>query len=105
MYNKQDYHLQCLAEECNELAHIISKCLRFGINDYHPKTGIKNKNQLQQEILDVLALIELVTNDNNLTITDENYLEQALLVKQRKVERYYDISAKLGRAYETPPIP
>lgn len=34
--NKQEYLLQCLAEEASEVVQAVSKCLRFGLNNEWP---------------------------------------------------------------------
>lgn len=51
-----------LLEELGELTAATSRCLIQGIDEKEPVTGKVNKEWLEEEIADVLAGIELVTN-------------------------------------------
>lgn len=46
-------------EECAEVIQEVSKIFRFGIENQH-KTGISHKEKLEQEIGDLLAMIDLL---------------------------------------------
>lgn len=48
-----------LGEEVNELGSAIFRCVIQGVDGVHPETGKKNLTQLQDEIGDVLAGIDL----------------------------------------------
>jgi len=43
-------NLEHLAEEAGEVVRIKSKCIRFGLNDYHPKNNEINRIALAHEI-------------------------------------------------------
>lgn len=45
-----------LGEECGELSTIISRCIIQGIDGLDPDTGKPNREALQDEIADVIAL-------------------------------------------------
>lgn len=53
--------LACLAEEAGEVAQIVGKCLRFGMEDSHPKTGnIPNHVLMYNEVNDLIAVAEML---------------------------------------------
>lgn len=47
-----------LAEELNECAAIVSRCIIQGIDEAEPTSGKINKSQLEDEIADVKAQID-----------------------------------------------
>ena len=60
---REQFYLQCLAEECSEVAQAVSKCLIFGTLAKIPasKGGDgerNNRDHLNDEIHDVTALVE-----------------------------------------------
>lgn len=54
-------HLGKLLEELGELQAATARCLIQGIDEYVPQTGKPNQQWLEEEIADVLAGIDLVT--------------------------------------------
>lgn len=51
---KLDDALVRIAEECSEVIKIVCKAQRFGLNDHHPKKGLKkNIDLLLEELADV----------------------------------------------------
>ena len=60
---REQFYLQCLAEECSEVAQAVSKCLIFGTMTKIPasKGGDgerNNRDHLNDEIHDVTVLVE-----------------------------------------------
>ena len=60
---REQFYLQCLAEECSEVAQAVSKCLIFGTMAKIPaaKGGDgerDNRDHLNDEIHDVTVLVE-----------------------------------------------
>lgn len=47
-----------LQEECSEVTQATSKCFRFGIDGEY--NGESNRNRLEQELGDVLAMIDIL---------------------------------------------
>lgn len=72
--------LVILQEECAEVVVEVSKCFRFGINGTH-KSGIPHRDMLEQEIGDVLAMVELLIQQN--AITEEGLIA----ARQRKLDK------------------
>ena len=58
MLTEKEHLLSCLAEECAEVAQVVSKTLRFGIDN--ERSGKTNLQKLNAEIADVFALIEMI---------------------------------------------
>lgn len=56
------------SEECGEVVHVLGKCLRFGLDDYHPKTGLLNVDALMAEVADLRHAL----NELEKVVTDEN---------------------------------
>lgn len=59
----EEHLLTCLIEECGEIIQAAAKCLRFGKDDGYPGTSRSNINDLRNEILDVMAVIDLLKNE------------------------------------------
>jgi NTP pyrophosphatase (non-canonical NTP hydrolase) len=71
-----------LQEECAESTQAISKCFRFGPDQVKPGKEKTNMQHLEEELGDLIAMIELLT-DKNIGVTKEG-LEKA---KQRKFQK------------------
>lgn len=80
-------NLEILAEECAEVIQIKSKIVRFGFNDYHPKNGMPNRDALEQELGDILAMITILVNNGVLTTEG---LEKAKVLKLEKLPSWYN---------------
>ena len=52
--------LACLSEEAGELAHAVGKTLRHGYESRHPKRGTLNRSDIEREIGDLLAVMDLM---------------------------------------------
>lgn len=81
-----DQNLEILAEECAEVIQIKSKIVRFGMDDVWPARGMSNREALEQELGDVLALAEVLIVNGVLS------LDGLTAAKARKIE-------KMGRWY------
>lgn len=57
--NRNEHLLVCLAEECAEVQHAIAKALRFGLDDGYPGGGTTNAKDIERELIDLSAVIEL----------------------------------------------
>lgn len=55
-----EHLLVFLSEECLEVAHIVSKALRFGLQDIEPGQPFTNAQRIKQESTDIVAVMELV---------------------------------------------
>ena len=74
--------LLILQEECAEVTQAVSKCMRFGPDQMKPGKNRTNLNMLEEEIGDLLAMIELLT-DMNIGVSTEGLTE----AKKNKFEK------------------
>ena len=88
--NKTDEIMFILQEECAEVTQAISKCLRFGIDNYKPGKPKTNREHLAEEIGDLIAMIELCY---------ENDIVDPLQVKEAH-HRKFDKLKKWSTIYE-----
>ena len=82
MNNKQNEILLILQEECAEVIQAISKVKRFGLDN--------NKEQLEQEIADVLCMINLVFEHGIIEKNEEN-VKNRITVKQERLKKFSSI--------------
>jgi NTP pyrophosphatase (non-canonical NTP hydrolase) len=61
---KTDEIMYILQEECAEVTQAISKCLRFGIDNYKPGKPKTNREHLAEELGDLQAMIDLCIKFN-----------------------------------------
>lgn len=71
--------LLILQEECSEVIQATSKCFRFGLNGMYLKES--NLDRLEQEIGDVMAMIDI------LSFQGEISLDRVNEAKQRKFKK------------------
>jgi hypothetical protein len=53
-------NLEILAEECAEVVQIKSKIIRFGLDDFHPKNEVHNRQALEREIGHLQVMIDIL---------------------------------------------
>lgn len=77
-----------LQEECAEVIVEVSKCRRFGIDSKHYKTGLSHATMLENEIGDVLAMVDILVEQN---VLSWERLEQAKQAKKDKLRLWSKI--------------
>ena len=83
--------LLILQEECGELTQAISKCFRFGKDSEW--NGINNRERLESEIGDVLAMIDILIE--GAYVSDSN-VNQARMDKKEKLKKWSKIYDTTG---------
>jgi NTP pyrophosphatase (non-canonical NTP hydrolase) len=78
-----------LQEECAEVTQAISKCFRFGPDQMKPGKDRTNINMLEEEIGDLFAMVELLT-DLDVGVTVEG-IQQAKMKKFEKLKIWSDL--------------
>jgi NTP pyrophosphatase (non-canonical NTP hydrolase) len=86
--NKTDEIMFILQEECAEVTQAISKCLRFGIDNYKPGKPKTNREHLAEEIGDLIAMIELCYDND---IVDPLQVKEAQHRKFDKLKKWSTI--------------
>lgn len=99
-----EHLLVCLSEECAEVIQAVSKALRFGLDDGYPDRETDNRTDIENEIVDVLAVVTMldeigVTNLWNSEGASEN-IGRSMALKVLKKRKYIDY-AKANGTIET----
>ena len=81
--------LLILQEECAEVTQAVSKCMRFGPDQMKPGKNRTNINMLEEEIGDLFAMVELLT-DMNVGVTIEG-INEAKLNKFHKLKKWSNL--------------
>ena len=83
--NENEYLLTCITEECSEVIKAICKAFRFGIDHEYPSIGMTNKENIEHEIHDLLAVIYMLQEKKFFpNLIDQVKVES----KVSKVEKY-----------------
>jgi NTP pyrophosphatase (non-canonical NTP hydrolase) len=90
-----DEVLLILGEECAEVIQAISKCQRFGVDNYKPGKPKTNRQHLEEELGDLMAMIDIMI-DKGLISSDE--INQARLNKIAKLKKWSTIFNQLEAA-------
>lgn len=89
MFNKltaaQMERLFMLSEELGEAQQAIGKVLRHGYSSTHPDGGPTNKESLERELGDVVAITLMMSDADDL---DEYKIESWIDTKRTKVKKY-----------------
>ena len=93
MMNKQQLLLIKLMEEAAEVVQAASKSIQFGFDDIIPGTDTTNRQRLNAEITDFLAIIEML---NEASVLNYVYDAEVVQRKKLKVEQYAQLSDELG---------
>ena len=64
METKEEEIMLILQEECAEVTQAISKCFRFGVDNFKPGKPKTNREHLAEELGDLQALIDLCIKFN-----------------------------------------
>jgi NTP pyrophosphatase (non-canonical NTP hydrolase) len=88
MNSKEKEVMDILQEECAEVIVAVSKISRFGIDNYKPSKPKTNREHLEEEIGDVLAMIDILLEFN---IVHPKALEDAKIAKIEKLKQWSTI--------------
>ena len=80
--------LDILQEECAEVVQAVSKIRRFGIDNAKPGTSYTNREHLEEEIGDLLAMIDILQINN---IVSWGNLHKAKRAKIEKLKKWSNI--------------
>jgi NTP pyrophosphatase (non-canonical NTP hydrolase) len=91
MNNKEHEVMNILSEECAEVIQAISKCHRFGMDNVKPGKPKTNREHLEEELGDLLAMIDIMLEKN---IIEQESLNIAKLNKIEKLKKWSTIFNK-----------
>lgn len=88
MVNKEKEVMDILQEECAEVIQAVSKCSRFGIDNYKPGKPLTNGEHLEEELGDLLAMIDIMME---MGIVSRGNMEVAKKAKIEKLKKWSTI--------------
>jgi len=80
-------------EECNEVAHRLSKALRFGLDEVQPGQPLDNHQRIVDEYSDLVAAMELLGIGAGFPTISRDLIE----TKKARIEKYLQVSVTRGR--------
>jgi NTP pyrophosphatase (non-canonical NTP hydrolase) len=90
MDNKLHEVMNILSEECAEVIQAVSKCHRFGLNNFKPGKPLTNAQHLEGEIGDLLAMVDLLKSYDVITDEGLNIAKQAKIEKLKQWSGIYE---------------
>ena len=80
--------MNILSEECAEVIQAISKCHRFGLDNYKPGKPKTNREHLEEELGDLLAMVDILLE---MGVIKKSNLQQAEIAKVEKLKKWSNI--------------
>jgi NTP pyrophosphatase (non-canonical NTP hydrolase) len=80
--------MDILQEECAEVIQAVSKISRFGIDNFKPGKPKTNREHLEEELGDMLAMICIL---EKMGVIDQDALEIATKAKIQKLKKWSTI--------------
>ena len=71
-------------EECAEVIQAISKISRFGIDNLKPGKPKTNREHLEEELGDLLAMVDILENMDAINMDSVNLARRAKIEKLKK---------------------
>src|ERR1700681_3845803 len=73
-----------LAEECGEVVQRVGKVLRHGLGSVNPYNGVMNRESLEDELTDIMAVVDLLCR---LDVLDWHRINDAMPPKFNRLAR------------------
>jgi NTP pyrophosphatase (non-canonical NTP hydrolase) len=80
--------MDILQEEAAEVIQAVSKCSRFGIDNYKPGKPKTNREHLEEELGDLLAMVDIMLDKG---IVSQAKLDEAKENKKYKLKKWSNI--------------
>lgn len=84
MINNNEEILNILQEECAEVIQAVSKCNRFGLDNFKPGKSKTNRQHLAEELGDLLAMIRLA-QDNGIVSENDVFIASNAKIEKLKI--------------------
>lgn len=88
MNSKEIEVMNILQEECAEVIQAVSKVNRFGLDNFKPGKPKTNREHLEEELGDMLAMIDIMLEKNVISL---EHLEAAKAAKIEKLKLWSNI--------------
>ena len=92
--NKAEYLLVCLTEEAAEISQAVCKIQRFGPDNSETSTTKTNIEQLTTEVNDLVAILELLSEEG--VILPNLYCKEQVELKKKKLKDWMVVSEHLN---------
>jgi NTP pyrophosphatase (non-canonical NTP hydrolase) len=80
--NEQTYEVMAiLQEEAAEVIQAVSKCYRFGLDNYKPGKPKTNREHLEEELGDLLAMVDILKSMEVISMDNVNIARKAKIEK------------------------
>lgn len=89
-----------LMEECTEVGQRCSKQIQFGKLEAQVNQPLTNAERLKQELLDLFSVVRLLQERNEVPEISDSEIEQAIVNKKAKLQKYLQMSYSLGELPE-----
>jgi NTP pyrophosphatase (non-canonical NTP hydrolase) len=90
MTGKEKEVMDILQEECAEVIQAVSKISRFGIDNYKPGKPNTNRQHLEEELGDMLAMIDILQEMDIVSYTNIERAQAAKIEKLKKWSNIYE---------------
>ncbi len=82
--------MNILSEECAEVVQAVSKCHRFGLENFKPGKPLTNREHLEGELGDLLAMVDLLKLKGIVTDEGLNTAKEAKVNKLKQWSTIYE---------------
>lgn len=87
--DKKTKEIMCiLQEECAEVTQAVSKCFRFGLDNFKPGKELTNLQHLEIELGDLLAMVDILIENS---VISKSVVERATEAKKEKLRTWSNI--------------
>jgi NTP pyrophosphatase (non-canonical NTP hydrolase) len=90
MNNKIKEAMDILQEECAEVIQAVSKISRFGLDNLKPGKPKTNREHLEEELGDLLAMIDILHEMDMVSWANLDLAKEAKIEKLKKWSSIYD---------------
>jgi len=88
MQEKINEVMNILSEECAEVIQAVSKINRFGMDNYKPGKPKTNRQHLEEELGDLMAMIDIL---QEMDVVSYANIEKAAEAKHEKLKKWSTI--------------
>jgi NTP pyrophosphatase (non-canonical NTP hydrolase) len=88
MQEKINEAMNILSEECAEVIQAVSKINRFGMDNYKPGKPKTNRQHLEEELGDLMAMIDIL---QEMDVVSYANIEKAAEAKHEKLKKWSTI--------------
>ena len=82
--------MDILQEECAEVIQAVSKISRFGIDNFKPGKPKTNRDHLEEELGDMLAMIDILLEKKLISLDNLEIAKSAKIEKLKKWSNIYE---------------